>query len=250
MDDKSLNIRVPRRWVRIALIVGVTALVVAPLTAVASHSFTDVPDTHTFHEDIEWLKDTGVTIGCNPPENTEFCPERFTSRGEMSAFMHRYAQFIDAEDGTPGEADNADTLDGFDAEALASRAGFASSDDLPDEATSLEDTIVAPAAGIIVVSGSADVGVTADGTPDSLVCVATLDGNEIEGSSMSISSDDTNDDVGDEICSTNAATVVGAGTYEVGFAVTPEAASAYDLGAGTMTAVWVPFDGSGEVPTP
>jgi hypothetical protein len=241
MDNQSLTIRVPKRWVRLAMIVGVVALIAAPLTAVATHSFTDVPDDHTFHSDIEWLKDKGVTRGCNPPANTEYCPERFTSRGEMAAFFHRLSvnQVVDA-----------DKVDGFDAEALASRAGFAASDDLPDEATSLEDTIVAPAAGVIVVSGSANVGVESDGTPDSLACVATLDGDPIEGSTMSISSDDGNDDVGDEICSTNAATVVAAGTYEVGFAVSPEGGSSYELGAGTMTAVWVPLDGSGEVPTP
>jgi len=27
--------------------------------AVASHQFRDVPDDHVFHEDIEWLRDTG-----------------------------------------------------------------------------------------------------------------------------------------------------------------------------------------------
>ncbi len=52
-----------------------TAAIVAPLAAVASHSFTDVPNTNTFHEDIAWLADAGVTRGCNPPSNTEFCPD-------------------------------------------------------------------------------------------------------------------------------------------------------------------------------
>ncbi len=35
MDDKSFNIRVPKRWARIAMVVTVTALIVAPLTAIA-----------------------------------------------------------------------------------------------------------------------------------------------------------------------------------------------------------------------
>lgn len=52
MDDQTLHIRIPRKWMRIALIVGVTALVVAPLTAVATHVFDDVPNSHTFHNDI------------------------------------------------------------------------------------------------------------------------------------------------------------------------------------------------------
>lgn len=112
MDDKSFNIRVPKRWARIAMIVGMTALIVAPLTAIASHNFTDVPDSNTFHEDIAWLADADVTRGCNPSEgNTEFCPNDFTTRGQMAAFMRRFAQYIDAEDGTPALADHATTAD-------------------------------------------------------------------------------------------------------------------------------------------
>lgn len=91
MDQQSYNIRVPRRWVRIAMIVGVTALIVAPLTAVAMHSFDDVPNTHTFHNDIDWLKNADVTRGCNPPDNDRFCPDENVTRGQMAAFMKRLA---------------------------------------------------------------------------------------------------------------------------------------------------------------
>lgn len=90
------------------MIVTVTALIVAPLTAIASHTFTDVSDSNTFHEDIDWLAGADITKGCNPPTNDEFCPNDSVTRGQMSAFMRRFAQFIDAEDGTPGQADNAD----------------------------------------------------------------------------------------------------------------------------------------------
>lgn len=114
MDDKSFNVRIPKRWVRIAMIVGVTALVVAPLTAIASHSFTDVPDSNIFHADIEWLADAGVTKGCNPPSNTQFCPKDNVTREAMSAFMRRFAKYIDAEDGSPAQADNATTADNAD----------------------------------------------------------------------------------------------------------------------------------------
>jgi hypothetical protein len=98
MDDQSVVLRVPRKWIRIAMIAGVTALVVAPLTAIASHSFTDVPDSNTFHADIDWAKDAGVTKGCNPPANTLYCPKDFVTREQMSAFMHRLAdnQVVDA----------------------------------------------------------------------------------------------------------------------------------------------------------
>ena len=106
MDNHSYNIRVPKRWARLAMIVVVTAVVVTPLTALASHQFTDVPTSNIFHSDIAWLADAGVTQGCNPPANTEFCPDDSTSRAQMAAFMRRFAQYLGAEDGTPAQADS------------------------------------------------------------------------------------------------------------------------------------------------
>jgi len=91
MDQKALVVRIPRRWIRTAIVVVSTALVVAPLTAIASHSFTDVPDGNVFHADIQWLKDAGVTLGCNPPTNTRFCPSDSVTREQMAAFMKRLA---------------------------------------------------------------------------------------------------------------------------------------------------------------
>src|SRR5690606_6120098 len=75
-------------------------------------AFTDVPDTNVFHDDIAWLAEAGVTKGCNPPDNTEFCPGDNVTREQMAAFMRRLAQYIDAEDGTPGLADEANSVNG------------------------------------------------------------------------------------------------------------------------------------------
>jgi hypothetical protein len=224
MDNKSSTIRVPRKWVRIAMIVGVTALVVAPLTAVASHSFTDVPDTQTFHDDIEWLKDTGVTRGCNPPENTEFCPDRFTSRGEMAAFMKRYAQFIDAEDGTPGEADNADTVDGFHADGLARAAGSTSTEGLADTVD-----IEAPDDGFLVVNS------VVEGTDgDTWTCSIELDGAQApDGFAITAT--------GDGPCPNSVVLPVAAGEHTVDLA-----ADADTVNASSLSVVFVPFDGAGE----
>lgn len=114
MDDKFFTVRIARKWLRLASILGVAALIVAPLAALAA--FDDVPESHTFHDDIEWLQASGVTKGCNPPDNTLFCPEDNVTRAQMSAFMRRFAQYLDAEDGTPGQAD---TLDGHLPEELS-----------------------------------------------------------------------------------------------------------------------------------
>lgn len=86
-----------------------------PAGSWASHRFSDVPDSNIFHADIGWLADAGVTLGCNPPANDQFCPDKAVTRAQMSAFMRRFAQYLDAEDGTPGFADSAgdaDTLGG------------------------------------------------------------------------------------------------------------------------------------------
>lgn len=42
-----------------------------------------------FETDIEWLAGVGVTRGCNPPVNDQFCPEQPVTRGEMAAFLSR-----------------------------------------------------------------------------------------------------------------------------------------------------------------
>jgi hypothetical protein len=42
------------------------------------------------HEaDIEKLAGEGITKGCNPPENTMYCPQRLMTRGEIAAFLAR-----------------------------------------------------------------------------------------------------------------------------------------------------------------
>ena len=49
----------------------VGALVATPIAVYASHQFTDVPDSQIFHDAIDWMKDNGVTKGCNPPANSQ-----------------------------------------------------------------------------------------------------------------------------------------------------------------------------------
>jgi hypothetical protein len=45
---------------------------------------------NTFEADIDWAGAVGVTKGCNPPDNTLFCPENDVTRGQMAAFLTRY----------------------------------------------------------------------------------------------------------------------------------------------------------------
>ncbi len=105
---KQMTNHTPRMlgmWVAVALVVAVLAPVAV---SAAGGTFTD-DDTSIFEADIEWLANAGVTLGCNPPTNDNFCPDSPVTRGQMAAFMHRLAvnQVVDA-----AHAADADLLNG------------------------------------------------------------------------------------------------------------------------------------------
>lgn len=268
MDDKSYNVRVPKRWVRIAMIVGVTALIVAPLTAIATHSFTDVPNSNTFHGDIAAIGDAGVTKGCNPPANTEYCPDDVVTRGQMAAFMNRLgalgpgktpvanaATAVEADHATT--ADNAAQLGGEDPTvyetvvAMLQLSAFDGSDlglsvtSGPFTGPSLDITV--PAAGTVLVQSASswDIGeyTIASWTE---VDTATPCDNRFDGDVMpgSFGLNNSNSDA-----STWGANTVGQGSFEVdgpgthtihfcfeGFAVST---GGTDIDY-SLTATWIP----------
>jgi hypothetical protein len=109
-----------RAWAKYALVAVVTAMVIAPTAAIAGHNFSDVPSTHTFHGDIEWMLDNGITSGCGP---AIYCPDSNVTRGQMAAFMKRLAtkKVVDAKTAltaisatTATNAANSDKVDGLD----------------------------------------------------------------------------------------------------------------------------------------
>ncbi|MEA2002259.1 MAG: S-layer homology domain-containing protein, partial [Actinomycetota bacterium] len=63
------------------------------------NSFTD-DDGSIFEDDIAKLAAAGITSGCNPPDNTAFCPNGFVSRAEMAAFLVRALGLTDATEGS------------------------------------------------------------------------------------------------------------------------------------------------------
>lgn len=57
-----------------------------------------VDDDDSVHQsDIEKLFAAGITAGCNPPFNDEFCPEDPVTRGQMAAFLRRALSLDAAE---------------------------------------------------------------------------------------------------------------------------------------------------------
>jgi SpoIID/LytB domain protein len=59
------------------------------LTEDTHGGFDDVASSNTFVTDIGKLATAGITVGCNPPANTEYCPKQSVTRAQMTAFLHR-----------------------------------------------------------------------------------------------------------------------------------------------------------------
>lgn len=67
--------------------------------------------------DIEWLAKRGITRGCNPPQNTQYCPEAAVTRGQMAVFLQRALELPDVA-GDRFDDDNGSAWESA-AEALA-----------------------------------------------------------------------------------------------------------------------------------
>ena len=53
-----------------------------------SYAFTDISNS-VHKSDINAIAELRITFGCNPPENTLFCPLNSVTRGQMAAFLSR-----------------------------------------------------------------------------------------------------------------------------------------------------------------
>ena len=104
--------RVPRPSRPVLLTILVTAVLAFPMGIVlASHQFSDVPNTNPFHNDIDALVDSGVTAGCG---GGKYCPKTAVTREQMAAFLNRLGALA------PGKTPvvNADQVDGIDSANL------------------------------------------------------------------------------------------------------------------------------------
>jgi hypothetical protein len=137
--------------VRRSLIVGtVVTLLLLPIAAYAANQFTDVPSSNVFHDAIDWMKDNGITLGCNPPANDKYCPNNPVTRGQMAAFMKRLAD---------NEVVDAAALGGSGPQAFKSRGGAVAIDTTFGQgATSIAHItgFTVPAGGGVLIA-SADV---------------------------------------------------------------------------------------------
>jgi len=163
VSDKSVTIRVPRRVLRLGAIVVALGVITASSVALASHTFNEVDSNSTFHEAITWLKEAGVTLGCNPPSNTEYCPEDNVTREQMAAFMKRLAEnrVVDAAQlqGQPASDFTQDLV------WVETSNSFTQWQDGSEE----QATVTCPGGTLVVSGGSREEGtdiVLVDGYPD------------------------------------------------------------------------------------
>jgi hypothetical protein len=225
----------------------VGALVATPIAVYASHQFTDVPDSAFYSNSVTWMKDNGITVGCNPPANTKYCPNDNVTRGEMAVLMKRLSEKKVVDAATAVNADNADTLEGFTAAELAPRTAFNSTDSAGGGDFTLSTPITAPAAGILLLSATID----ADNftASDFYTCSLKIDGGLVSGTNMAAELNGSAVVNRSENCTTTGAAVVAAGTYTIDFDVTAVAPSTF-LTAASVWVLWVPLDGTGAIPTP
>ena len=91
-----------------------------PTRCVTGPAFDDVPTTHTFFTAVEWMASLGITKGCNPPDNTLFCPDNSVTRGQMAAFLRRALEDTLVPGDTVMFTDTADSVFVADIEWLGS----------------------------------------------------------------------------------------------------------------------------------
>lgn len=142
---------------RKAAIFGViAALILAlPMAVLASHQFTDVPNDHPFHADIDAIKDAGVTGGCTA---TKYCPGSFVTRGQMAAFLNRLGALQAGK--TP--VVNAAKLQGSLPSVAAIELSGSTNAQVPTTVDSF--TVTAPGAGTLLVEVIGDIWLNADAT--------------------------------------------------------------------------------------
>ena len=236
----------------------VGALVATPIAVYATHVFTDVSDSAFYSNSVTWMKDNGITVGCNPPANTKYCPNDNLTRGEMAGLMKRLSEnkivdtatAVNATNATNAtnadNATNAGKVDGFSANQLL-RVAFGSTTNAPNSnGNVVPGTIIAPKAGWLILSASID---GLGNALDLYNCSLTVDGGTVAGtirSSVVNNAGPTHTANSRENCSTTGVQQVTAGTHNFALKITLR--QTVNFGPASGWALFVPFDGEGNKP--
>jgi hypothetical protein len=81
---------------RLITVLAVVALVLVSVPASTALADDTGPSGYFFDDDgntheaaIQAIRIQGITRGCNPPQNTNYCPDETVTRGQMAAFLNR-----------------------------------------------------------------------------------------------------------------------------------------------------------------
>jgi hypothetical protein len=97
---RTRRLHVPRRWSLRLATAGAALAVLAVPAAWASDRFADVPNSNPHHDDINTIARAGITLGCNPPTNTLYCPGDSVTRQQMGSFLARTLRAVTPVYGT------------------------------------------------------------------------------------------------------------------------------------------------------
>lgn len=213
-----------KRWLPIA---ALSVALLVPGVAIASHQFTDVPESHQFHNSIDWLADNAITAGCNPPDNTQFCPDENVTRGQMATFLKRFHDRFITEGGTPIGL------------GIAGRSLTASSFLGNGAVAGLSLNLDIPVSGALLLSASAEIANLSES--DALYCGVNTGGSVSQAQADSWRVVDLTTD-GYETCATQTALPVSAGPI-VARLVIFEALGTTEVHGGNISATLYPDAG-------
>jgi len=143
------------RSLRLVVVALLVLAVLAPVAVFAAGGhFTDDDDS-IFESSINWMADSGVTLGCNPPTNDRYCPDANVTRGQMAAFMQRLAENQVVDAGALG----GETADYYQSVIWANEPEFGPLADtlVQNGLTVAELTIDAPYDGYLQINSSASI---------------------------------------------------------------------------------------------
>jgi hypothetical protein len=209
----------------------------------ASHQYSDVPDSNFYHGDIDAITDAGVTTGCG---GGKYCPSAFVTREQMAAFLNRLGAL------GPGKTPvtNATTVDFWDANELT-RAAYNSTNFLLDgdvaSSASLTVNITAPAPGWLLINGHGEVYNEGDPDQQTMSCRLEVNNGVVPGTTTSIDTQYTGGgavDLDQTECNATGGYEVCGGVHAVEYAVLSVDAEENVFDAG-VTVQYVPFNGVG-----
>ncbi len=241
-----MQITISRRQLFTAVI---AVLLVVPAVAFAGTIFDDVDDSHAHIGGMEFMKTSGVSIGCDT--NNNYCPERNVTRAQMGTFMYR----LSGNDPSTLPSVNAASVDGFSANEMARVASSQVSTDV-DDWTGLTITdsvdIDTESSGMLIITYVVNAGVDSNETDTGLhryTMVPKLDTVATDGGTWGSLDFDTDEDV---TWTVQRVVAVDADSHTVSVSLdryTGTSATAltyiYDR---SLTVLFVPFDGTGSSP--